>query len=441
MNKFTLIPAVFLAFAFCACGGGGNNLGDDGNTDTLIPDTDVPSDPGVPLDPGIPSDLGRDDGNDTTLPDVGPGDPGVEVESDIVVTDLLPVDPGAPEVIEVTCEDDDDCIQAFADLSECRKTNCDMDSKVCVFEDLADDTPCGIYDLCVLDGKCQGGACVGGSLECDDGDSCTSDSCDPVSGCVNAQKDDGADCDDGLPCTINDKCTPGQVEGEMVCEGQTNCPNADTCLVGTCDSDSKECEFEFRGENAPCDDGDGCTVNDRCIWDEKGCYGDPKPCPTGNPCTASACVAGECGAPVKVDDGTPCASDVCKVDMTCVSGVCQGGTAAVCDDGKACTDDFCAGGCQAVFDATNSCSDGLKCTYDDHCVNSDTCQGIAYCNQPNPTCDGEGNCYCLMGKPPIVCDARSNNCEIRNSIGCQCTTNTNDLPCPAGKRCGLAGCF
>ena len=55
---------------------------------------------------------------------------------------------------------------------------------VCV-EDaaLADGSPC--EDACAVGGVCQGGACQGATpLQCDDGDACTVDRCDPAAGCV-----------------------------------------------------------------------------------------------------------------------------------------------------------------------------------------------------------------------------------------------------------------
>ena len=58
--------------------------------------------------------------------------------------------------------------------------------------------------------SCTTDACVNGNCQntpsdgaCDDGVSCTVDTCDPQLGCQH-QPDDVA-CDDGIPCTV-DNC-------------------------------------------------------------------------------------------------------------------------------------------------------------------------------------------------------------------------------------------
>src|SRR5262249_29294707 len=47
------------------------------------------------------------------------------------------------------------------------------------------------------------GQCVHTPVNCDDGDACTIDSCDPQAGCTHVPRD----CDDGEPCTA-DSCDP-----------------------------------------------------------------------------------------------------------------------------------------------------------------------------------------------------------------------------------------
>jgi len=107
--------------------------------------------------------------------------------------------------------------------------------------------------------------------------------------------DDGALCDDGHPCTVNDVCV------NKVCVGT---PAAD----GT-----------------PCTDGDFCTIGDTCM--------------------ASICVG------TVAPDGTPCTDDdLCTEADSCVGGKCLSGPPKVCDDGDPCTVDMClpASGCQST---------------------------------------------------------------------------------------------
>ena len=65
------------------------------------------------------------------------------------------------------------------------------------------DTECDQTNVCIGHETCDVGAgfCVSGTpLDCDDGNDCTSDSCDPVSGCSNSPISEGTECGGGLEC-------------------------------------------------------------------------------------------------------------------------------------------------------------------------------------------------------------------------------------------------
>ena len=65
-----------------------------------------------------------------------------------------------------------------------------------------------------MNDACSGGACVGGPpLDCNDGNVCTDDSCNPVSGCIHANNT--LSCDDGSACTTNDVCSSGVCSGTV----------------------------------------------------------------------------------------------------------------------------------------------------------------------------------------------------------------------------------
>jgi len=59
---------------------------------------------------------------------------------------------------------------------------------------------CDDGDPCTLDDRCAGGVCGGDRLPCDDRDPCTDDGCAPGSGCFH-EPGTGAACDDGNGCT------------------------------------------------------------------------------------------------------------------------------------------------------------------------------------------------------------------------------------------------
>jgi hypothetical protein len=204
------------------------------------------------------------------------------------------------------------------------------------------------------------------SLNCSDGNPCTTDYCDTTAGaCVSVNAD--VCCDDGLNCTMNDWCSGG------VCEGQSLvCTANDPCFVGVCDESSGSCVFTADPScsgtcvnGSDCDDGDACTENDACL--NGHCSGEPVGCVPESRCLFAVCADGECWFSA-VPDGVACNdSDACTGDDACVSGVCVG-QAVDCDDGNVCSDDVCVeGGCTYSVrtgpcvegNVTGECEDGL----------------------------------------------------------------------------------
>lgn len=171
-------------------------------------------------------------------------------------------------------------------------------------------------------------------LDCDDGNPCTDDYCDPELGCVYTFNT--VSCDDGDACTTGDTCSQG------VCVGgpPPNCDDGNVCTDDSCDS---EIGCVNTNNTAPCSDGNACTTND-----------------------------------------------------TCGGGACIGGPPPNCDDGNVCTNDACdpAVGCVYVNN-TNSCDDGNLCTTGDVCSNG-TCAGVnTALNEPNPRTNGYYKRLCL----------------------------------------------
>jgi hypothetical protein len=100
------------------------------------------------------------------------------------------------------------------------------------------------------------GACVLTPLTCDDANPCTTDSCDPVNGCVHTQLT--GICDDGNACTVGDECVNGACLGAPTATA-TSCNDGNACNgVETCDAASGACVV---GTPLNCDDGDSCTTD------------------------------------------------------------------------------------------------------------------------------------------------------------------------------------
>src|SRR5436309_3200159 len=91
------------------------------------------------------------------------------------------------------------------------------------------DADCDNGNACAGPQTCVNNSCVAGTPpNCDDGNPCTDDACDPSSGCTNTP----TNCDDGAVCTA-DSCDPasGCVNQPIpgCCMSDGDCPNGDVC--------------------------------------------------------------------------------------------------------------------------------------------------------------------------------------------------------------------
>ena len=336
------------------------------------------------------------------------------------------------------------------DANPCTDDSCPAGLCVYVFNS----DPCDDGSVCTVDDACAAGTCVGGPpLDCDDADVCTDDSCDPIAGCLYA--DNTAPCDDGDACTTVDTCAGGTCTGGPA----PDCDDGNPCTDDACDP---VLGCVHTANNDPCDDGNACTTNDTCSAGM--CVGGAAPdCDDGNLCTDDSCdpVMG-C---VSVNNADPCDDgNACTIDDTCSSGMCVGGGPADCDDGNPCTDDSCdpVDGCESTAN-TAPCEDGNACTTNDIC-SAGMCVGGAApnCDDANPctddSCDPIDGCInadnidpcddgdacttddtCAAGScaggPPPDCDD-GNPCTDDTCdpvLGCVNTNNTD--PCDDGNAC------
>ncbi len=200
---------------------------------------------------------------------------------------------------------------------------------------LANTLPCNDGDACTTGDVCAGGVCAGpGVLPCDDGNPCTDDACDPVGGCVFTDNTDG--CDDSNECTTVDVCEAGQCNGYIA----PDCDDDEVCTTDSCDPVAG-CVHTLN--TAPCNDGDACTTVDVCA--DGTCVGSsPLPCDDGDPCTTNSCDAETgcvyptihpcCGnlvveAPEACDDGNQSGGDGCDASCQVEVSDCQGGATKV----------------------------------------------------------------------------------------------------------------
>ena len=336
---------------------------------------------------------------DATVADVGLADASVDVPPDIA-PDTVPADIPSLDIatldVPVGCSDDAACaVPSPCILGTCVAGKCAFSTTTPA------NTGCDDGNACTTGDVCKGGVCVGGAvLDCDDGLTCTQDTCDLSGGCTHT--DASGPCTDGNACTTGDTCALGLCAGVTV-----DCDDGNTCTNDACDL-AVGCTHT--ANSASCDDGNACTTTDTCA--NGGCYGAaPLACSDGLACTQDGCdpASGCTFAPM---DGACTDGDACTTGDTCAVGLCAGVTVD-CDDGNACTND----GCDTATGCTHTANDG-PCNDDNACTDTDVCA--------NKTCAGAG----------VVCD----DGDPCTADGCSPTSGCFSVPAPTAPGCSALSC-
>ena len=256
--------------------------------------------------------------------------------------------------------------------------------------------PCNDGSACTAGDTCSDGTCGGSEIDCDDSNPCTDDSCNLDIGCLNTPNSD--ECDDGNECTENEMCSSSTCEpGDPV-----DCDDANVCTTDSCNP----LEGCVNTDNAaPCDDGDACTNGDVCADGE--CGGVEVDCDDNNPCTDDSCNSDSGCAHDNNTDGCN-DNNECTIDDACADGACAGNGSLECDDTNPCTKDICLadGGC-AHENIAGACDDDNPCTLNDYC-DAGACQtGPAKdCDDNNPctddTCNADGDCENISNQAPCT---------------------------------------
>lgn len=324
------------------------------------------------------------------------------------------------------CDDNDACTADACDaIDGCSNTaiSCD-DGNACTTDSCDVLLGCINTALICTDGDaCNGletcntttGLCETGTIpDCDDQNVCTTDTCNPATGCEH----EAPDCDDNVACTV-DSCDP--IGGfcthdatDALCDNAIFCDGAEFCdvLLG-CQADVP----------VDCNDGLDCTV-DACNETTDQCDNTPDAefCDNGVFCDGvEVCdlVFGCIPGPAETcDDGVGCSIDSCNLtldacehaadDLSCDNGLycdgeescdlllgCQAGVTVDCDDLIACTVDSCDDGAGACVNTPDNavCDDGLFCNGVEVCDDVDGCvAGVDPC-LANEVCD-EGTNRC-----------------------------------------------
>lgn len=355
------------------------------------------------------------------------------------------------------CDDGDKCTEADKcdsagsckpgstvkkdDGNPCTKDACDP--KVGVTNEAIVDGPCDDDDKCTEGDKCDAKAACkpGAAVKKDDGNPCTTDTCDKAKGVINEPNTEA--CEDGNACTVGDKCADKQCKSGS----QLECPDKDGnfCTLENCDK-LAGCVTTKAADGAKCTDNDKCTENDVCANGQ--CLpGTAKKCADdGDVCTAEYCDS-------KLDctwkagpDGKECTDNsACTDGDTCKGGACIKGPKVECNDNNPCTDDVCdaKAGCKYTAN-TLPCEDGSKCTIGDQCKNSACSPGAAKACDDQKECTVDscdpvsGNCGTFNAKDGNACDdgdkcsekstCKTGQCVAADKVTCKDDGNpcTND---------------
>ncbi len=167
----------------------------------------------------------------------------------------------------------------------CREGTCT--DQGCTSTPIPDDTPCDDGLFCTVNTTCFSGACSGGAPnDCDDGNACTYDVCDEKNDvCIpDTLAKDGASCTTGSFCLVEQTCFDGLCGGGKA----RTCDDGNSCTDDSCNETKRSCEHAGKPDLAACEDGAFCTLGDFC---QSGvCQPGPaSPCRDANPCTNDSC--------------------------------------------------------------------------------------------------------------------------------------------------------
>lgn len=278
--------------------------------------------------------------------------------------------------------------------------------------------------------------------------------CDPLRDSRAWSLNDGASCDDGALCTIDDTCGQGACAGvARDCEDGVACNGISACeeASGECSPGVNECDT-----NTVCDvtsgtcvsTCNGCLINGVCIAEGAAVGGNPCAiCDTTLSNTAASPAVGRnCGAAPGACSGqdTCNAEGQCQANHLAPNTPCGNPAAGACNQPDSCDGN---GNCLQRLAATgDACDDGSFCTVGDSCQGGACLPGGGRNCGANSTCDEAfdlcrcqgcsiaGNCVAAGALNP------ANPCQVcdpgRSTVAFSVNENA---ACGAGQTCNAQG--
>ncbi|GAM21432.1 hypothetical protein SAMD00019534_046070, partial [Acytostelium subglobosum LB1] len=293
------------------------------------------------------------------------------------------------------------------DGNVCTTDSCDLNNR-CVY------TPvnCDDGNLCTID-SCQQNQCQFTPINCDDGNICTTDSCSLDRNACQHNKVDNC-CRDVSECPSS-TCHNVTCSSTNQCQYTPfNCDDGDVCTSDSCSDSANSCQHT----KVNCDDGDVCT-SDSCSISTNSCQHtkvdncchNAVDCPSRN-CSTSTCQTNQCNySPVNCDDGNVCTNDRCDVGSRCCLQDSD------CQPSNPCSIAKCSADTNKCQETPKSCDDGDVCTTDScsmsdgQCIHTKIpgcCHTASECPPPALDCT---RAFCVLNKCYIP------DCVVMTSTG------------------------
>jgi len=356
------------------------------------------------------------------------------------------VDTGTADSGSQSCEfgNDDQC----DDGNSCTVDTC-LITEVCSNEPISN--ACKIGDDCYPDATvnpenqcqvCDTATSVNewSAVVCDDSNPCTRDECAATSGCI-FPADDSLTCDDGQDCSTDDRCEQGVCVGTCGCTDAAECEDTSgACETMDCVDGACIVIADAAANGTACDDGEFCTTGETCT---DGTCGDGFAYDCSS--LSSACGVGfcdeandECAVTPGPDGGACDDGDPCTESDSCDAGTCSG-TAIDCSGLESdCATAACVNGtCTPTYLDGQSCDDSEPCTLSDTCNDAGNCVGTWDGGNPACACTTDNDCA------PLSDACNTGRCDTGTG-DCYADPNVGDAcddgdPCTSADECGANG--
>lgn len=307
-----------------------------------------------------------------------------------------------------------------------------------------DGTPCDDQNACTVNDACLNQQCAGQPSTCNDGSTCTIDSCDPAVGCVHTAIQGVANgasyyyvCPAAPWAAAQANCKA--VGGNLVTINNA----AENSFIDALTGDGAKGSY-WIGYNDVAAEGNFVWASGETPGYTDFCPGEPNNFNNNQDCVRTnwLCFGGayrwddaECAATIPYVCEVVCNdSNACTTDIATADGKCES-TPVVCNDNNACTTDSCNPATGCVFTGF-ACDDNNPCT-------TDGCNPQSGCTAtPVPT----EECTTILGieiclpLPAVSCDdnnlcTASTTCIEGGVCGGGFNTNCND-----NNPCTVDGC-